>query len=34
MPGAEYTVRILPPLSNNPVTGWQYFFNGDQVLTH
>ncbi len=34
LPGAEYTVRILPPLPNNPVTGWQYFFNGDQVLTH
>jgi hypothetical protein len=34
LPGAQYTVKILPPLANNPATGWQYFFDGDQVLTH
>ena len=31
-PGTIHTVRIRPPLPGYAPTGWQYFFQGGQVL--
>ena len=31
-PGAVHFVRVLPPLAGRVNTGWQYFFQGDQVV--
>ncbi len=31
-PGARHWIRILPPLSERPSTGWQYYIRGSEVV--
>jgi hypothetical protein len=31
-PGAEHSVRLLPPLPGNPNVGWKYFFKGERAI--